>query len=361
MCSHEIHPHKTLRGKRSIVYCEELLFFEGRDPRKGGNLFKVPYEETIHIDSLKMRTLSPCGTISAGQVASSYENPCIGKGQAFMRKLDWLPRIWINYKVQLKQRWLFRMQAYLDISDPLYYMPLELGGCGLPELYNWWESLDLVMKKYPFWINGMARLIDGSAEPWLRKVARSISSGGIIRGFEVCLREEVHQQYVMSAMFAGHQRDSEYIRELSKTSVDEWRLMPKADMRRIAHRLGYITESDLDLTIERAFLQKEAFQISWGIKKVETKFRLDPLEVITNLQKVIEDDSRLIIPSKEDDLLTVGSYLKDPPRSRLGYRLSCFLHKDVISKHFTQLTTEFPPWGPESEPVARGSIRDVVQ
>jgi hypothetical protein len=100
-----------------IQYLEEAIG-SGRKPWES-------YETGLHVDTIKLRLLSPFGS----SLNDTFKNPSIGKWGALQKVLEWYPRK--NLEGIVKLSFLSRMKDFLW-SDPLVFLPRSAGGHGMP-------------------------------------------------------------------------------------------------------------------------------------------------------------------------------------------------------------------------------------
>lgn len=180
-----------------VFFCEEGLYL-GCPRRHGKALYQVKYEDRCHIDTIKLRLLTPYGVQSLNQ-NPEVKNPAIGKGAALARALDWSP-----YPVNSREARIrfFRGCANFLRSDPLGFLPRSVGGLGLPLPPNWSYSslaeivLGEVDSRFYFLVNSLKQ---GGYHPVLDRLTSVMSSGGITRGLVDPFLFEIVGQYAAIA------------------------------------------------------------------------------------------------------------------------------------------------------------------
>jgi hypothetical protein len=122
-------------------YCEEILCLLPDTVLNGKPFGKIPYENSCHVDALKVRLLSP---ESKGVEVRDDRNPAIGKGAQLAKRLSWLPPGWSSGKHAFYSLFIRRMKTYLAPCGARCLLPVNLGGLGLcPDstLTDWVEVL----------------------------------------------------------------------------------------------------------------------------------------------------------------------------------------------------------------------------
>jgi len=132
-----ISEEKHGMSRLAVKYCEKVLFFKNTDLRVRAhqvNLSTYFYENSIFVDSVKVRLLSP---LSKAIEVKNDRNIAIGKAKSLGRTLRWLnteyfPIKWIR---MVRERFFQRMKHYLPaFGTSLYYqslLPQVLGGLDL--------------------------------------------------------------------------------------------------------------------------------------------------------------------------------------------------------------------------------------
>jgi hypothetical protein len=359
---HLILGHKVgtyIYSKRVTRYCEEPLIFQNRRTGQGKPIWECEYAEHIHVDALKVRVFSPCGKISSGPI-EDFKSPVIGKGQALERKLAWLPPDWKHLEHFLIMRWCFRMSDYIDLTEPYWFLPQSLGGCGLPNPYDWADVVVGAYNRCPTYLTCTKAVLSGDVPFWLNKVLQSMSAGGISRGSELDLRQAAHEGYVMSTEISGHQKGQDDIAIEAGFSPEDFNRLSRGKRRDKARQLGYIAEFDLDTILEKAWLIKSAFQTAYRSEDVPSvKHRLHPDVIWNQLSELINSSVSRVLPAHNDreELLRLFRFLKGNIRVR--EKKGIFIHEDVLSRNFGALKTPLPP-PPDDLTLVRGSTADIL-
>jgi hypothetical protein len=347
-------------SQRIVRYCEEPLLFQGKRTFHGKPLWAVEdYQSTIHVDALKVRIFSPCGSVSPGSI-SDFKNPVIGKGQALSRKLPWLPPSWQHLRKSFILRWGFRMNSYMDLSEPYWYLPRLFGGGDLPSPFEWEDVVEGTLNRCPKYFLAVKSILDGCPPFWLEQMIQQMASGCISRGAEFSLKQAAHEGYVMSAEIAGYQKSQEEIAELLGLKPEEFNNMPRALRTRKAEEVGYIPEFSLDVRIEKAWLLKSAFQRAFRKEEVvEPKTRLDPSRIWCQVSDLINSMPSLTLPYESETVIAEAflEFLKTSKRPKESKNK--FLLKECLSRNFGALMTPLPG-RLEDISCVRGSLADVL-
>jgi hypothetical protein len=347
-------------SRRVSRYCEEPLIFVNKIISHKVPLYKVTdYQTTIHVDSLKVRVFSPCGKVSSGP-NEDFKNPVIGKGQAFERKLPWLPGDWLHLRKQFTLRWCFRMKDYIDLTEPYWFLPQNLGGVGLPNPYKWDDVIYGILKRCPSYLAVSKAVLDGTAPFWLHKVIQSMSAGGISRGSDLDLRQAAHEGYVMSAEISGHQKSQEDIAEIAGIKSQDFNNLSRGKRRDIAKQYGFIAEFDLDTIVEKAWLIKSAFQLAYYGDECDNgpKERLSPEKVWNQLSELINSSESRVLPTYDmkEEILKLFHHLVTSQRPKEAKHV--FINESIVSRNFGALKTPLPATTSDFS-VVRGSTRDL--
>jgi hypothetical protein len=361
---HRINREKIIITRRAAQYCEEPLILEGKKLTQWDKpLFAVPYDEHCHVDAMKIRLFSPYGKVTADQPGESLPDPAVGKGQALTRKLEWLPGPWKPLKDILSRRWFLRMGRYAHWNNALCFVPPYLGGAGLPYVP---EIEDLVKEfLHTNKIYGLLCMdvMSGKADGFTRRLLRCLSTGGEVRGLEFDIREQAHEQYVMSALFAGHYKDLDAIAGESGISVDEVRAMSRPKKRALAKSLGFVAEFDMNLMIEKAWVVKEAIQVSQGYRPLTVSPKLDYvvgfesfLSALRSFPKKLSSLEARPYTAMDEEMLF--QQIRNGARPATGEER--FVSREVISTNFALLEVPLPGNLEADRAHVRGSTIDGI-
>jgi hypothetical protein len=232
-----------------IFYAEEIFFKDNTCKIYSKDaLWNRDYYSTCHVDSLKVRLLSPVTKVSMGD--SDETNPVIGKAYYFARKIGWLPDRFKSFGPILWARFKHRFKVYADWKDPFSYLPMEIGGLGLYGLSNQIDLADMLQKENPLVIRALNEIIDGRGSTSTRSTITSYRTNTSYRGL-VSKMDAAEQIYGALDSMDQAKVSSDELRE--KVGIDEttWSRMRHMQKKRTAKKYGYIAISDILSEIER--------------------------------------------------------------------------------------------------------------
>jgi hypothetical protein len=144
----EIQTTKTMFSHRCAFFCEEVLDLIPGSIGSGSTPWMSNYEtENIHVDTVKLRLLSPFEGTQSQLHSPTYKNPAIGKAGALARVLSWFPDNKIKGIVQ--RRFLRWMADFANCGDPLVFMPRIFGGYDFPWVKTRDELLARILEEVP--------------------------------------------------------------------------------------------------------------------------------------------------------------------------------------------------------------------
>jgi len=132
----------------ACIYCEEPLYFKGTKPIETREINRKHenYENSIFVDIIKMRLLSPFSKVIE---TSDDRNTAIGKAKGLGKRLRWMSEkaYPLQWKIGVRERFISRMDRFLPrVREQLLhlYLPAKMGGLGLyissEEIRSlWWE------------------------------------------------------------------------------------------------------------------------------------------------------------------------------------------------------------------------------
>jgi hypothetical protein len=360
----KIQTEKVVVSKRLVFYCEECLIVRGK--RVTG--WSIPlqncnYDETSHVDALKVRLFSPSGVVTPGETGEGFQNPAFGKGSALRNKLDWLQGSFALLVPQFQARWILRMSKFLDLSDPLLGVPIFLGGknCPLPKSLVRANLPKLL--EHPIFLDTAARVFKGNGSYFDRKILISLSQGTSFRGLEMTLREQAHLQYVMASQLVGKGFPlSELLRMAGYDDTVARRLKYRQQLK-VAASIGYMSESDMELAIEKAWVIKSLFQQAAKLRPIESPTVRNARDWPKLLSSF--EDAYLMVAGLEyklpeitrDDRHLLVSALTALEKPNMP--LVTFIHRSYLNAAFTMTDTPLPAQR-QDRGYVRGTYRDPV-
>jgi hypothetical protein len=304
-------------SKHFVTFCEEGILIRGTGivtrHTNGGDKWlwmdRISYEETCHIDSVKLRLLSPCGKVSQG-VTGQIENPAAGKGRQFRRMLENLPPFFKNFEMLFRKRWVFRMCNYINTAEVMTFLDPRMGGLGIP-YHKPWTELAKMFAKSP-WIKNKNYLSIMSSqisntENWTQRIVNKLHKGCLSRGFSTSLADEAWSAYMLLAKGKLSVIKMSHLYKLD-ASISEFDWFKGAYKRNKVKMLyarshGYLTEGNAQQLIEKAWVLKQGLLNPSGLfnpnnrhrrKYAEMEFELQNLDAeITSKFAEIEDKEGL--------------------------------------------------------------------
>jgi len=247
---------KSFVSTIGTYFTEELLLKTGESHIEDERLlWNIPYNETIHVDSLKVRLLSPCSIVT---MVREEKNPALGKGQFFAKKLNWLPTQWLVTKDLFLRRFYLRFHKFLDLGLALTYLPRFTGGIGLPIPNSIRDSelVDMVMKLPPIVRAAIADQLLSQEEYHVRNALWAFASNTTYRGIN--MRTMAEEQ--LKAVFTHFVSDSVHSSQLQDhlgVEPERWLSMRSRDKSRLAKSRGLTSLKEAVQLFERPTYFKE--------------------------------------------------------------------------------------------------------
>jgi len=123
-------------SSRGAYYCEEMILTVNLDSSEiwgvDTPLHQRNYQSHPHIDAMKVRLLSPCAKEHEGK---DEPNPAIGKARQIHGMLAWLGGGFEAIVPMVSARYEQRMKTFLPANRALRYLPIKLGGLGVPAFH----------------------------------------------------------------------------------------------------------------------------------------------------------------------------------------------------------------------------------
>jgi hypothetical protein len=247
------------------------------------------------------------------------------------------------------------MSEFVDKGEPYWFLPTVVGGTGLPTNTDLSVYLFKTLERNPLFITFSLRILRGDAPLWMRAVARAMASNLNIRGSEINLKDYAHEGYVQSLAISQLALTEEQFLLEHKVSKDDWKSMGRAKRRKFASRLNYITEFDMDMIVEKAWILKSAFQRVKRGEPPEAPKRRSPEEIWRQFDNLCNDHKGMFTLQKPsyEDFWEVCRRIRDNP----DYPI-VFIKRDALSRNFSALLTPMPANQQDITHV-RGSINDL--
>lgn len=232
----------------------------------GQNIRKFPYGLSCHVDTIKLRLLTPYGVQSLKN-DPTFKNPAIGKASALTKMLSWNP--FPAMALSAKRRFGVMMAPFIIHRDPMVFLPSSVGGHGIPHEINTDDLMDLITAHVP--INLVILIYrsatDGSLELWVDYLFRRMSTGGVVRGLIDPMMFSIIEQY------AQLQRDmrgsSRTFSQMHEEYCSRYPDIPEesvrySDIRRFIKKSGLIPVNEIANNLDRATLIRYGFLSAMG-------------------------------------------------------------------------------------------------
>lgn len=240
-------------------YCEEALLFRGLDLQKlraySVPFWDIPYLEHMHVDSLKLRCLSP---VMKGDATRDEKNPAIGKASTFTGMLRWFAGGWACTRPIFSARFEQRFKTFLP-EGILRYLPRELGGVAAPCFHLTAGMLESSLTKLDPSVRSAINLVLAGERGELAKLLAKIPANTSMRGIpENLARDQVTQ---ILETFPGVQGriDESQLKAMADDQMGDqwWGDATARDRARFARRNNLISVVDALNDIERPYLFRE--------------------------------------------------------------------------------------------------------
>lgn len=240
---------KCFLSKIGAFFTEELLLRTDQTQMElKVPLWEAEYDRTIHVDSVKVRLLSPCSKVT---LVRDDKNPALGKCRQFLKKLEWLPSSFALFKDLAMSRFKLRFSSYLPWDNPMLYFPNHLGGLGIPppdDGGKWMK--EAVLNLPPPLLTAVAQVIEGKASEHVKRALWLFSSNTTYRGITMRTAAEEQIKFVFREFVADVVSDVDLLRP-SSLSEEEWADLPYRRKARAVHAIGYVSLSEAVQMMER--------------------------------------------------------------------------------------------------------------
>jgi hypothetical protein len=216
------------------------------------------YNKHILVDAYKVRLFSPC---SKSQETQDGSNPAIGKAKKLFELSEPLDSGWSNFEqVGKTYRFSTRMRKFLPKQKngalaPEMFLPTSFGGLGVtPYNMEYHDVIQKISEEHAFLIAFIVKL--GHKDKGTFRVLSSYSKDRAARGIEI-------KQSIIDELF-NNLRESVAQQPLTvERTLETYGLKaPEFGGYRIKRTklqsLGYVSESDLIQTYNRAWLQTQS-------------------------------------------------------------------------------------------------------
>jgi hypothetical protein len=312
------------------TYCEELLFIRGYSSKElflKQPLWKLGYARHIHVDSLKLRLLSPCSKEHEGK---DEPNPGIGKANQISRVLAWLEPPLDQLKSLASWRFCERLSAHLP-EGASKFLPVSLGGVQAPAWHLEPEDILEELIELPgAHLTSIEKLLSGSSSHLDRRVLSSFASNTRARGIDAdVIQDQVRELLANIELTKAINVDE--IQSVIEVDPDVFKSWNARKKFHVASQHGFISINDAINLIERPYIfrdllfpdmsEKHGYKpsssaaysnVSWGQRKRKFNELLD---------KQVQEGGDIPLSSAHAwDIaraVTGGAFLEVPPSNLL--------------------------------------------
>jgi hypothetical protein len=245
-----IQTTKTLFSKRCVFFCEEVLDFIPASVGSKLAPWTCDYEaQSLHVDIIKLRLLSPFEGTQSQLLNPTYKNPAIGKAGALSKVLAWYPykeNAWVA-----KRRFTRWMSDFIR-DDPLVYMPRMLGGHDIPFLGDLNDLYERILKEVPLDYIAIVENLrhnddyHGLLDYLLRRMATGNSARGL---FDANLYVMIGQFSAIAQILGKETRTFDSFRE-ELENLKSYDIGFK-DVSRFIKRSGFCSTGDIAEMVDR--------------------------------------------------------------------------------------------------------------
>jgi hypothetical protein len=289
-----INISKTLFSFLCTFFCEEVAILL----RAFIGCGKSPWEEGgtdgLHVDTIKLRLLSPFGVQSIQQ-ESSFKNPAIGKAGALSRVFSWFPND--RMKWVAVRRYLHWMSDYIR-DDPLVYLPRTVGGHGIPWIGEKKDLLRLIRDKIPSEYFRMFSMVsDGEADyhSFIDFLFRRMASGNTVRGILDPMSYLLTAQYSALAVTSFYSDVKVFRHFAEELQSKKTYTVSSKDILKYIRSSGYMGYHDIANHVDRLTMIRIGFVAAAGHMPMEDfipkrdKSLPTPQEVLT---RFVDEESK---------------------------------------------------------------------
>jgi hypothetical protein len=238
------------------TYCEEFLLTAGyssRDLFLRKFLWRLGYENHIHVDAIKLRLISPCSKEHEGK---DEPNPGIGKSHQLSRVLSWLEAPVVQLRRWASRRFSDRFSALLS-QGPERHLPVSLGGLAVPGWHVEPDELISMMADLPeshFHLIG--KILSGESSHLERRIVSSFASNARARGLESDVIQDQVRQFLGNVELtkAINVDEIQSVVDVSPEEFQSWNFRKKLSA---ASAAGFISINDAINLIERPYIFRD--------------------------------------------------------------------------------------------------------
>lgn len=268
-----VKEEKTFFSGTYVPFCQGGLFLKNEMFFKK-RLMHVDPSQTIVTDTILSRLLTPYG-VESMMANPAAKNPVIGKGAALSAALKYYPR---KDRAKIAIQLFHRNMGNLIPSDPMAYLPGELGGYALPHTIPKQDLYDRIIRDIsPVFFPIFGMLVGGGRVPiWLEFLLRDARMGVSARGLENPTLDPMIREYeaallnfakVESYTFDELERDCRvFFKE--KLGRDPLTVNDR-DVRRYAKARGLMNSYEFAIHVDRSSSMRIFFLVANGTIPLE--------------------------------------------------------------------------------------------
>jgi len=218
-------------------------------------IWSQPYDQIVHVDSMKVRLVSPCSKITE---VREEKNPAIGKGLYFLKKWEWLHNAPEQLKDAAYQRFKQRFRKFIDWNNAMTYVPEKFGGLGFvidePE-----DFVELLGKLPPILLAAIEHCTNKNAKLEIRRSLSLFRTNTSFRG--ISLNDHIAGQ--VRAFFSGGAGNlpitvpESTVRLAAGFTEEKWRNVRWRDREKFATQYGYLSmHSAMEMVVRPSYFKE---------------------------------------------------------------------------------------------------------
>nr|QIJ70073.1 RNA-dependent RNA polymerase [Swanson narna-like virus] len=269
-----IKREKSFFSEYYAPFCQGGLFIKNIPLFHGKRLMYVDYNNTIVTDTIMSRLLTPFGTESL-QSNPTAKNPVIGKGAALSSILKYYP---YPHRVPQVIQIFHRNMGSLIPTDPMAFLPGEIGGYDLPHLLTDDELYARIMEAGSTVLFPIFRLLrSGERVPiWLEFLLRDARTGVSARGLENPTLDPMIKEYE-AALLNYAKVESWTFKQVSEECKAYFRdhlkrdplTVNDRDVRKYARLRGLMNSYEFAIHVDRSSAMRIFFLVAAGLFPLE--------------------------------------------------------------------------------------------
>jgi hypothetical protein len=328
-CGNIIRKTKTISSNRCAFFTEEVLRYNkfaignGKSPWERHNNHN--YGVGVHIDTIKLRLLSPFG-IQSLMGDSSYRNPAIGKASALANVSRWFPnKGMLNVAHHRFNRWM----ADAIGGHVSCFLPRWMGGYGFPWLKSREELLMEFQKQlHPaiYKIFSIKTDVGRDYHSVIDFLVRRMATGNLVRGLLDPMPYLISAQYANLAVTAWADKCKSFGQIASELQSKKTYEVRSKDIIRYARTTGLMPYHDIVDSLDRLTAIRIAMLVAEG--------SLD-----------LED----ILPTRQTKLPNPNEVLENFFENEIGYFNAASFDRSDLTPDLKS-TREFYSWVEEGMP-----------